>query len=227
MQRVIRVLVVLVVLGLGALWGAAWFGREPNEPLGASFQRQFAALTGRGDAAAPVPAGGIRLPAGMNMGGAFAMRDQDGRAVTQDSFGGTLLVGYFGYSFCPDVCPTELATIANAFDLLTPGEAARATPLFVSVDPGRDTPEQLKGYVANFHPRMVGLTGTPEQVAAMAKQFRVFYAKVQRPEMSEYLMDHSSFVYLIGADGRVRALLRPQSSAEDIAAAIRAQLPRA
>ncbi len=226
MQRVIRVLVVVVVLGLGALWGAAWFGREAGEPLGASFQRQFAQLTGREpqDAA---PAGGIRLPAGLSMGGAFAMQDQDGRAVTQADFGGTLLVGYFGYSFCPDVCPTELATIANAFDLLTPAEAARATPLFVSVDPGRDTPEQLKRYVSNFHPRMVGLTGTPEQVAAMAKQFRVFYAKVERPEMSEYLMDHSSFVYLIGADGRVRALLRPQSSAEDIAAAIRAQLPRA
>lgn len=225
MQRVIRVLVVVLVLGLGALWGAAWFGREPGEPLGASFQRQAAALLGRDDAA-PVPAGGIRLPAGASMGGAFTMRDQDGRTVTQADFGGTLLVGYFGYSFCPDVCPTELATIANAFDLLSPAEAARATPVFVTVDPERDTPEQLKGYVANFHPRMVGLTGTPEQVAAMAKLFRVFYAKVQRPEMSEYLMDHSSFVYLIGADGRVRALLRPQSSAEDIAAAIRAQLPR-
>jgi protein SCO1/2 len=224
MQRVIRVLVVMVVLGLGALWSAAWFGREAGEPLGASFQRQFAALTGREEA---VPASGIRLPGGVSMGGAFAMRDQDGRAVTQADFGGTLLVGYFGYSFCPDVCPTELATIANAFDLLTPEEAARATPLFVSVDPQRDTPEQLKGYVSNFHPRMVGLTGTPEQVAAIAKQFRVFYAKVERPEMSEYLMDHSSFVYLIGTDGRVRALLRPQSSAEDIAAAIRAQLPRA
>jgi cytochrome oxidase Cu insertion factor (SCO1/SenC/PrrC family) len=223
MQRAIRLLVLVLVIGLGALWGAAWFGRTPGEPLGSAFLRQFAAITGRGGEQ-PVAGNGIRLPSGVSMGGAFAMQDQDGRSVTQADFGGRLLVGYFGYSFCPDVCPTELATIANAFDLLTPAEAARATPLFVTVDPERDTPAQMKSYVANFHPRMVGLTGSPEQVAAMAKLYRVFYAKVQRPEMSEYLMDHSSFVYLIGADGRVRALLRPQSSAEDIAQAIRAQL---
>jgi protein SCO1/2 len=226
MQRVIRILILLLILGLGALWGSAWFGRQAGEPLGASFMRQIATLTGR-EAAPPQPSVGIQLPAGMNMGGAFAMQDQDGRAVTQGDFGGKLLVGYFGYTFCPDVCPTELGAIAAAMDLLTPTEAERATPLFVTVDPERDTPEQMKSYVSNFHPRMVGLTGTPEQVAAMAKAFRVFYAKVQRPEMSEYLMDHSSFIYLIGSDGRVRALLRPQTPPEEIAAAIRAQLPRA
>lgn len=225
MQRVIRILVLVLVLGLGALWGGAWFGRQPGEPLGDAFLRQFAALTGR-DAAPPTPAGGIQLPAGMTMGGAFTMVDQDGRTVTQSDFGGTLLVGYFGYSFCPDVCPTELGAIASAMDLLSPAEAGRATPLFVTVDPERDTPEQMKNYVSNFHPRMVGLTGSPEQVAAMARSFRVFYQKVNRPEMSEYLMDHSSFIYLIGPDGRVRALLRPQTSPEEIAAAIRAQLSR-
>lgn len=226
MQRVIRILVLVLILGLGALWGSAWFGRQAGEPLGDSFMRQIAALTGR-DAAPPSAGGGIQLPAGMSMGGAFTMVDQDGRTVTQGDFGGKLLVGYFGYTFCPDVCPTELASIAAAMDLLTPSEAERATPLFVTVDPERDTPEQMKSYVSNFHPRMVGLTGTPDQVAAMAKSFRVFYSKVRRPEMSEYLMDHSSFIYMIGADGRVRALLRPQSPPEEIAAAIRAQLPRA
>ena len=226
MQRVIRILVLVLILGLGGLWGSAWFGREAGEPLGHSFMRQIAALTGR-ETTPAAPATGIQLPAGMNMGGAFTMLDQDGRTVTQGDFGGKLLVGYFGYTFCPDVCPTELGSIAAAMDLLTPAEAERATPLFVTVDPERDTPEQMKSYVSNFHPRMVGLTGSQEQVAAMAKSFRVFYAKVKRPEMSEYLMDHSSFIYLIGADGRVRALLRPQSPPEEIAAAIRAQLPRA
>jgi protein SCO1/2 len=226
MQRAIRLLVLVVILGLGALWSGAWFGRQPGEPLGDAFSRQFAALTGR-EAPPPTPAGGIQLPAGLSMGGAFTMQDQDGRTVTQADFGGKLLVGYFGYTFCPDVCPTELGAIAAAMDLLVPAEAERATPLFVTVDPERDTPAQMKSYVSNFHPRMVGLTGTPEQVAAMAKSFRVFYARVQRPEMSEYLMDHSSFIYLIGSDGRVRALLRPQTPPEEIAAAIRAQLPRA
>lgn len=227
MQRAIRLLALVLILGLGALWSAAWFGRQAGEPLGASFMRQMAALTGR-EAPPPIVAnGGIQLPAGMSMGGAFTMQDQDGRTVTQADFGGRLLVGYFGYTFCPDVCPTELGAIAAAMDLLSPTEAERTTPLFITVDAERDKPEQMKSYVSNFHPRMVGLTGTPEQVAAMAKSFRVFYAKVQRPEMSEYLMDHSSFIYLIGADGRVRALLRPQTPPEEIAAAIRAQLPRA
>jgi cytochrome oxidase Cu insertion factor (SCO1/SenC/PrrC family) len=226
MQRAIRLLVLVLILGLGALWAGAWFGRQPGEAVGNAFLRQFAALTGR-DSPAPAPAIGIQMPAGMNMGGPFRMQDQDGRAVTQADFGGKLLVGYFGYTFCPDVCPTELGAIAAAMDLLSPEDANRATPLFVTVDPARDTPEQIKAYVSNFHPRMVGLTGTPEQVAEMARSFRVFYAKVQRPEMSEYLMDHSSFIYLIGTDGRVRGLLRPQTPPEEIAAAIRAALPRA
>jgi protein SCO1/2 len=226
MQRLIRILVLVLVLGLGAMWGSAWFGRQPGEPLGDSFLRQIAALTGRESAPAP-GAGSIRLPQGLSMGGPFTMQNQDGRTVTQADLGGQLMVGYFGYTFCPDICPTELGAIAAAMDLLSAEEAGRTTPLFVTVDPERDTPEQMKAYVSNFHPRMVGLTGTPEQVATMAREFRVFYAKVQRPEMTEYLMDHSSFIYLIGSDGRVRGLLRPQSAPEDIAAAIRAQLPRA
>ncbi|WP_237182566.1 SCO family protein [Roseomonas marmotae] len=220
----IRLLVVVLVLGLGGLWGSAWFMRQPGESLSDAFLRQASFLTGR-ESEAPF-AGGIRLPQGVTMGGPFTMLDQDGRTVTQADFGGQLLVGYFGYSFCPDVCPTELGSIGAAMDLLSEAEAARVTPLFVTVDPQRDTPEQLKVYVSNFHPRMVGLTGTPEQVAEMARKFRVYYSKVQRPEMTEYLMDHSSFIYLIGGDGQVRSLLRPLTSPEEIAAAIRAQLPR-
>ncbi|MDB5369280.1 MAG: photosynthetic protein synthase [Roseomonas sp.] len=224
MQRVIRSLVLLLVIALGAAWAAAWFGRQPGEALGDAFLRHVAALTGRD--APPTTAAGLQLPTGVTLGGPFRMTNQDGRSVTQADFGGRLLVGYFGFTFCPDVCPTELGAIANAMDLLSPSEAERAMPLFVTIDPERDTPALIKSYVANFHPRMVGLTGTPEQVAEMARSFRVYYAKASRPEVSEYLMDHSSFIYLIGADGRVRSLLRAQSSPEDIAAAIRASLPR-
>lgn len=226
MQRVIRILALVLILGLGALWATAWFGREPGESAGNAFMRQFAMLTGREQ----LPAGpqvGIQLPAGVTLGGPFEMRNQDGRAVTQADFQGQLLVGYFGFTFCPDVCPTELGSIAAAMDMLAQDQAAKVTPVFVTVDPERDTPAQMKNYVGNFHPRMVGLTGTPEQTADMARRFRVYYAKVERPDMSEYLMDHSSFIYLIGDGGRVRALLRPQSSPEDIAAAIRALLPQA
>ncbi|MCQ4159602.1 SCO family protein [Roseomonas sp. GC11] len=223
MQRLIRALVLLLILGLGALWGLAWFGRQPGEELGDAFLRQIAALTGQ-EAPVPVSAGGVQLPQGVTLGGPFTLVDQDGKPFTQAGFGGQLAVAYFGYSFCPDVCPTELGNIAAAMELLSPQEAGRVTPAFFTIDPERDTPEQMKLYVSNFHPRMVGLTGTPEQVAEVARLFRVYYKKVNRPEMSEYLMDHSSYIYLIGREGRVRLLLRPNSAPEAIAAAVRGQL---
>jgi protein SCO1/2 len=222
MQRLIRLLLLLIILGLGAVWATAWFGRQPGEALGDSFLRHVAMLTGRD--VPPPSSGGVQMPQGMQIGGPFALVDQDGRSVTQADFGGRLLVAYFGYTFCPDVCPTELGTIADAMDLLTPEQAARVVPVFFTVDPERDTPAQMKAYVANFHPKMVGLTGSVEQVAAAARSFRVYYAKVRRPEMSDYLMDHSSLIYLIGSDGRVRSLVRAPSSPADVAAAIRGQI---
>lgn len=226
MQRALRILVLVLVVGLAALWGVAWFGREPGEPLADAFTRQVARLTGQQAAPPASTAGGLQLPSNIQLGGPFTLVNQEGRTVTEADFQGQLLVAYFGYTFCPDVCPTELGGIASAMDLLSPEEAARVTPALFTIDPERDTPEQLKAYVSNFHPRMVGLTGSAEQVAQVARRFRVFYAKVERPEMSEYLMDHSSFVYLIGKGGQVLALLRPQSSPEAIAAAIRTQLPK-
>jgi cytochrome oxidase Cu insertion factor (SCO1/SenC/PrrC family) len=97
-------------------------------------------------------------------------------------------------------------------------------PVLVTVDPERDGPAQLADYVSRFHPRMVGLTGTPEQVAEAARRFRVYYAKARRPDMADYLVDHSGFLYLVGPDGRVRTLFRPQTPPEAIAAAVTAQL---
>ncbi|MXP62557.1 SCO family protein [Roseomonas sp. M0104] len=225
MQRALRILVLALIATLAVLWGVAWFGREPGEPLGDAFVRQIARLTG-GEAPAPAIPGSVQLPGSMSLGGPFTLVNQEGRPVTEADFKGQVMVAYFGYTFCPDVCPTELGGIASAMDLLTPAEAAQVTPALFTIDPERDTPAQLKAYVSNFHPRMVGLTGTPEQVAEAARRFRVFYAKVERPEMSEYLMDHSSFIYLIGEGGKVTALLRPQTPPEAVAAAIRAQLAR-
>jgi cytochrome oxidase Cu insertion factor (SCO1/SenC/PrrC family) len=226
MQRAVRILVLVIILALGALWGVAWFAREPGEGVADSFRRHALLLTGRQEAAPAGPRVGVQLPPGVTMGGRFSLVNQDGRTVTPADFRGQLMVGYFGFTFCPDVCPTELGAIAAAMDMLSPEQQARTTPVFFTIDPERDTPAQMKSYVGNFHPRMVGLTGTPEQVAETARLFRVYYAKVNRPEMSEYLMDHSSFIYLIGDDGMLRALLRPQTSPEEIAAAIRALLPQ-
>jgi protein SCO1/2 len=108
---------------------------------------------------------------------------------------------YFGYTFCPDVCPTELQAMSQAIDGLG-DEAGKVTPVFITVDPERDTVEQLAGYAEHFHPRLIALTGTTEQVAAAAKAYRVYYRKVEDESTTDYMMDHSSIIYLMGPNGR-------------------------
>ena len=136
------------------------------------------------------------------VGGPFTLVDQDGRRVSEKDFLGKYMLVFFGYTYCPDVCPTELQVMSAALDQLGP-EAERIQPVFVSIDPARDTPEVLKAYVGNFNPRLIGLTGTPEEIAAMAKAYRVFYAKAGNSSSNtDYLMDHSSIIYLMGPDGR-------------------------
>lgn len=221
MLLAVRLIALTVLLLLGGLWAAAWFGRGEGEGIGESFGRQAARLLG---VEAPAPsAGGVQLPQGMALGGPFSLTDHTGRAVTEGDFAGRFLLVYFGFTYCPDVCPTELGTIAAAMDALEE-QGERVTPVFVTIDPERDTPAAMADYVSRFHPRMVGLTGTPQQVAAAARAYRVFYAKVERPEMTQYLMDHSSFIYLVGPDGRVRSLFRPETAPEAIAQAVRGQL---
>lgn len=241
MLRLVRLLALLLVLLLGGTWAYAWVTRAPGESLGDAFAGRLALLFGgfplggqgggqggdQGGGPAGGPSvGGLQLPQGMVLGGPFSLVDQTGRAVTERDFAGQWLLLYFGYTYCPDVCPTELGTMAAAVDSLGPlGE--KVLPAMVTIDPLRDTPAHLADYVSRFHPRMVGLTGSPEQVAEAARRYRVYYGRVNRPEASEYLMDHSSFVYLVGPDGRVRSLFRPEASPDDIAAVVRAQLGRA
>lgn len=221
MLHAVRLFALAIILLLGLAWGAAWLGQGEGESLPDAFARQAARLLGHD---APTPsAGGVQLPQGMVLGGPFRLTDHTGRAVTEADFAGRFLLVYFGFTYCPDVCPTELGTVAAALDLLE-GAGERVTPVFITIDPGRDTPEAMADYVSRFHPRMVGLTGTAEQVATAARAYRVFYARVQRPEMTQYLMDHSSFIYLVGPDGRVRSLFRPETSPEAIAQALRSQL---
>lgn len=221
MLRVIRLLAIALVLLLGAAWGVAWFGRAPGESIPDALMRQVAALTGK-DMPAPSP-GGVQIAQGLTLGGPFTLVDQTGRTVTERDFAGKVLLVYFGYTYCPDVCPTELGTMVAALDAMGPA-GERVTPVFISIDPGRDTPAAMADYVSRFHPRMIGLTGTPEQVAAAARAYRVYFAKVQPRDTTEYLMDHSSFIYLVGPDGRVRSLFRPETTPEAIAAAVTAQL---
>lgn len=221
MIRAIRFVSILLILLLGGVWAVAWFLREPGESVADAFMRQMARMTG---ADMPAPsAGGVQLAQGVVLGGPFTLVDHTGRTVTERDFAGKPMLIYFGFTYCPDVCPTELGTIAAALDAMGPA-GERVTPVFITVDPERDTPEAMADYVTRFHPRMVGLTGSAEQVAQAARAYRVYFAKVQPRDSTTYLMDHSSFIYFVGPDGRVRSLFRPESTPEAIASAVGAQL---
>lgn len=135
-----------------------------------------------------------------DIGGPFALIDHTGRAVTEADYAGRHLLVYFGYATCPDVCPTELLVIGQAMDELGP-LADRVQPLFVTVDPARDSAAALADYVPSFHPRLVGLTGDEAQVRAAAKAYRVFYRLHEPDEDGAYLVDHTSYTYLMAPDG--------------------------
>jgi protein SCO1/2 len=155
------------------------------------------------------------------IGGAFTLVDQNGVTRHPEDFRGKLMLVYFGYTFCPDACPTALQDMSRAIDLLgAKGEAVQ--PIFITIDPARDTVEQMKLYASNFHPRLIALTGTPEQVAEAAKAYRVYYAKGQSAAggSEDYLMDHTAFIYLMGRDGKYLSHFPPGATAEQMAAAI-------
>jgi cytochrome oxidase Cu insertion factor (SCO1/SenC/PrrC family) len=135
------------------------------------------------------------------VGGPFRLVDQNGKSVSDQDFRGHAMLIYFGYSFCPDVCPTTLQVMADAIGKLG-DKAARVTPVFITIDPERDTPKVLKEYMAAFGPNFVGLTGTPEQIQAVEKRYRV-YAEKKPLAGGKYGMDHSSVLYLMGPDGRL------------------------
>jgi len=135
------------------------------------------------------------------IGGSFALINQDGKKVTDADYRGKYLFVYFGYTYCPDLCPTGLQSIAHALDQLGP-DAAKVQPLYITIDPARDTPEKLKQYVGSFHPRIVGLTGTAQQIADIAKKYQVYYAKGEMVDDKDYVMDHSSLIYLMDPKGK-------------------------
>ncbi|MCB1546310.1 MAG: SCO family protein [Hyphomicrobiaceae bacterium] len=155
------------------------------------------------------------------VGGPFTLVDHQGKTVSDRDFRGKYMLVTFGFTYCPDVCPGGLQVMAGALDLLG-DKGKRITPVFISVDPERDTPAQLKLYVASFHPRLVGLTGTPEQVRAVARAYRVYYAKVEDKKLtSGYTIDHSAITYLMDPSGKFvthfRYGITPKALAEGLA----------
>jgi protein SCO1/2 len=158
---------------------------------------------------------------GAAIGGPFTLTNQDGRQVTDRDFSGRYRLIYFGFTHCPDVCPTDLAVIGQAlrrFEKSDPAKAVRVAPIFVTVDPERDTPAVIKEYVSAFHPRLIGLTGTPQQVAAMTKSYGAYGAKDPAEPGGGYNVNHSRLAMLIGPDGQPIALLPYEKGAEAVAA---------
>lgn len=155
-------------------------------------------------------------PVGGSVGGAYELVDQDGRTVTDKDFSETYKLIYFGFTYCPAICPTELAKMQDALDKI--GTAARAIqPVFITIDPERDTVGVMKQYVGHFDERLIGLTGTPEQIKTAAHAYKVYYARVDDPAATEYTMDHSSYIYFMNPEDTLLHIFRIEDSAGDMA----------
>jgi protein SCO1/2 len=167
----------------------------------------FAILAARdmgGSPAGAARSGPVRVSGEADIGGPFTLVNHHGETVTEADFRGRPMLIYFGFTYCPDICPMSLQVMGAALDQLPDDMAERVQPVLISVDPERDTPEQLAQYVDSeaFPDNLVGLTGTPAQVRNAADAYRVYYARIESGGMSDYLMDHSSVIYLMDGEGK-------------------------
>jgi cytochrome oxidase Cu insertion factor (SCO1/SenC/PrrC family) len=159
------------------------------------------------------------------IGGPFALVDHTGTPRTDADFRGKLLVIYFGYTYCPDICPGDLLAISQALESLGP-TARQVQPIFITVDPERDTVEHLADYVSAFHPSLVGLTGAPDAIRKVATAYKAYYAKVEGADHKGYVVDHTAFIYLVGKEGQYLGFLPPSTAPERLAEVITQQLSR-
>jgi protein SCO1/2 len=176
----------------------------------------YAVVTDRMPVATPITATASNVA-----GGPFALTDGSGATVTDRTFRGKWELVFFGYTYCPDLCPTTLGTIADALGELGP-LASEVQPLFITVDPQRDTPDIVGAYVKNFDPRIVGLTGSAEAIATVAAEYKVYYAVHRTGDgTNDYLMDHSGFVYLMNPEGKFARVLSGDTSGKAMADKLR------
>jgi cytochrome oxidase Cu insertion factor (SCO1/SenC/PrrC family) len=189
MRRVLMAALAVLVLAAAALVAARWL--TPADPA----------------AQADVP-----------IGGPFKLTDQNGREVSDEEFRGRLMLVYFGYTFCPDICPLGLTTVSDAIDRLPAEIQDEVVPLFITVDPARDTVEVMREYVGSFSPRLIGLTGNEAAIASTLRAYRV-YARKPDAETGDgrYLVDHSTFTYLMGRDGKYLAHFGHSTTSEEMA----------
>jgi cytochrome oxidase Cu insertion factor (SCO1/SenC/PrrC family) len=199
MLRNRQALIPYLLLAAALAGGLLWHESETVPGLGRSV------ITGQAD-----------------VGGPFRLTDQNGNAVSDADFRGRYMLIYFGYSFCPDVCPTTLSVMAQALDRLG-GESRRVTPIFITIDPERDTPQVLGGYMKAFGPNFVGLTGSAAAIKDVEKKYRVY--AVKKPlETGAYGMDHSSVLYLMGPDGKMISFYDEAISPDDLAKDLRQKI---
>lgn len=181
------------------------------------------ALAACNGGAEPDPPGEAPL-AGAKIGGAFTLTDKDGNTVRWSDFSGKYRIVYFGYAYCPDVCPLDVQSMMKGYRTFAkeqPELAAKIQPIFITIDPQRDTPEVIGEFTGAFSEKLLGLTGTPEQVEQAAKAFAVYYAKGETSPGGGYLMDHTRGAYLMGPDGKPIALLPVDKGADAVAAELR------
>jgi len=153
------------------------------------------------------------------LGGPFTLVDQNGRPVTSSTFRGSYMLIYFGFTFCPDICPEELRKMSAVVDCLARAERGKnLQPIFITLDPWRDSVAQMKMYCKEFHPRLVGLTGTPEQIRKVAKEYRVYSSKAPSDAENDYLVDHSIIMYLMDSQGKFLAYFGKDKTQEQITA---------
>lgn len=179
----------------------------------------------RNPSAAETPA--VMKIAGADIGGPFTLEGTNEKTVTEKNFEGKFKLIYFGFTYCPAICPTELQKITKVLKRMEaekPDLATRLQPLFITVDPERDTPQVVGEYVKLFHPRLIGLTGSPEQIETVKKSYRIFSAKVQQEGMNDYTVDHSSFIYLMDPENELAGIYRTEDNVDMIFDDVRKQM---
>lgn len=212
LQTLLVVMMGVVLAGFLIVWQA---GKDRARI--SDLQRQAAQVTTQSG-----------MPPGTQpIGGSFTLTNQDGKAVTDADYKGKLLLVYFGYTYCPDLCPTGLQSVSKALDHMDQDEVAKVQPLFITIDPARDTPEKMKDYVASFHPALVGLTGSATQIADVARKYQVYYAKGEQVDEHDYMMDHSSLIYLMNTDGHLIQTFAEEADPDLIIKALRKAMGKA
>ncbi len=161
-------------------------------------------------------------PIAGDIGGPFTLIDMNGHTVSENFLTERFNLIYFGFTYCPVICPTELTKMTAALKQLPDHIAAQIQPIFITVDPDRDTPDVMRGYVDHFHPRLIGLTGSAQQIETVKKAYKVYAAKVDDPTLSDYTVDHSSYIFFTAPDGSVLNIFKTEDDVKTIAGNINA-----